>query len=235
MLIQPNGKVFGSVGGGTLENDAIAISNDILKSFSSKIKTYTLREDGGISDSNTDNMICGGEITIFFEYIEPPNRAYIFGAGHVGKALLYHLAKSDWHVTIIDCREEIIKNIDGANRIVIANYNTAFEKESIPPGGYFLITTHSHETDGIILNRIYQSQWNPAYIGMLASTRKAKYIIDNLRNTLGYEPDFSKLYTPVGIDIGGSSPDEIAISIVAQMQSIRYGIKNQRHLRKLNF
>ena len=243
LLITTDGMKSGTVGGGALEMAVIKDAQTVMHDGKSMLKKYNLSDDGKIVDAEATGMICGGKVAIFFEYIAPANRIYIFGAGHVGKAILYHLKNSDFHITVIDNRPEIAEKIIGANNFVISPYEEVFADETtvsdspktlgnVPEGGFFLITTHTHELDYVVLKGIYESNWKPAYIGMLASKRKVETILKKLHEELDEKPDLSILYTPVGLDIGGNSPDEIAISIISQIQAIRYGKTGQKHLKK---
>jgi xanthine dehydrogenase accessory factor len=232
MLVLPDGKRKGTVGGGALEYAAVKEASHILKDKKNYSKKYLLSPDNDIIEGQQTGMLCGGSITLFYEYIGSGARLYIFGAGHIGKALVYHLKYLDYYITLMDNRSDMVETINGVQRRVTVNYETALEGDDIPANSFFIIATHSHALDYVILKRIYEANWNPKYIGLIASKRKSPLMIQQLSEELGKDINLDILYTPVGLDIGGQSPDEIAISVISELQAIRYGKKGHKHMRK---
>jgi len=230
MLVKPDGSKTGTVGGGTLEQIAVKRALSLLKERKNLLEKYDLSGEG---DKNAvkSGMLCGGNVTLFYEYIGTGPRVYIFGAGHVGKALVYHLRKLDYFITVLDSRKEILDELEGAHEKILTGYEKAFEDREIPEGSFFIITTHSHVTDYTVLKKIYEAHVKPSYIGLVASPNKARTLIERLRKELGKGLNLNILYTPVGLDIGGETPHEIAISIISEMQAVRYGKSGHRHLK----
>ncbi len=232
MLVLPDGKRKGTVGGGALEYAAVKKSSHILKDRKNCLKKYLLSPDNDIIDGEQTGMLCGGSITLFYEYIGSGARLYIFGAGHIGKALVYHLKPLNYYITLIDNRDGMVETIDDAQRRITVNYETALKGDDVPANSFFIIATHSHALDYVILKRIYEANWSPKYIGLIASKRKSPLMIQRLSEELGKDINLDILYTPVGLDIGGPSPDEIAISVISELQAIRYDKKGHKHMRK---
>ena len=231
MLVLPDGSRLGTVGGGPLEEIAVKKAEEVLKERKNSLQKYTLSEDNDAKEGEPSGMVCGGNVTLFFEYIKPGVRLYIFGAGHIGKALIYHLKKLNYHITVIDNRKDAVFGIEGADRIITGDYREVLSEEEIPKGGFFVVTTHTHQFDSVVLNRICQFHCNPRYIGLVASRKKAEAIVRGITGELAKkEINFDILYTPVGLDIGGKTPDEIAISIISEIQSVRFN-KGGNHLR----
>ncbi len=231
MLVFADGRKIGTIGGGDLERVVIRDAINVIRSGKSTIKKYLLAEDGTALDSEPTGMLCGGEVSIFFENIVSSTKIFIFGGGHIGKALAYHLKSGDYFTTIIDNRPEIAEKIPDADDIIITDYHNAFENNKLPENSYFVIATHSHELDYLVLKRLIELDCNPSYIGLVASKTKLMTIISRLKKELDYEPNLSVLYSPAGLDIGGNSPDEIAISIVAEIQAVKYKKEHNKHLR----
>jgi xanthine dehydrogenase accessory factor len=233
MLVAGGARQCGTVGGGSLEYAAINRAARVLKDKKSILQKYLLSQDNQIIDEDAEKtgMICGGSITLFFEYIGWGERLYLFGAGHVGKALVYHLKNLNYYTTVLDNREGMVETIDGVQRRATVDYSSALEGEDVPPGGFFIIAAHSHALDYVILKRIYQAGWQPKYIGMVASKRKAPAMVRQLKEEVSEDVDLDILYAPVGLDIGGQAPGEIAISIISEIQAVRFGKNGHKHMK----
>jgi xanthine dehydrogenase accessory factor len=230
MLVYPDGSILGTVGGGTIEKLAIKKAREIFRTGNNYLEEFTMNEPE--SSGTPTGMLCGGTATLFFEYFAPKNHLYIFGAGHVGKALMYHLRNLDYFVTIIDDRKEILDQLEGANEKISRNFEHALKNQSVAENAYFIIATYQHKYDGLVLNRIYKSGWNPKYVGMVSSRSKQKILLDKLKAEVP-DANLENCYIPIGLDIGGGSPDEIALSIIAEIQAVRYG-KSGGYLRDKN-
>jgi xanthine dehydrogenase accessory factor len=228
MLVYPDGSIVGTVGGGTIEKMALEKALKIFKTHENCLEEFTLNEPE--SAGMPTGMLCGGTAALFFEYFAPKNHIYIFGAGHVGKALVYHLRNLDYFVTVIDDRKEVLDQLEGANEKRLNSFEHALDNYPVAENAYFIIVTYQHKYDGLVLNRIYKSGWNPKYVGMVSSRSKQKILLDRLRAEVP-DANLENCFIPVGLDVGGGSPDEIALSIIAEIQSVRYG-KSGGHLRR---
>ncbi len=231
MLVLPDGEKLGTVGGGALEHVALKTAVTVLKEKEGLIKKYILDPECNIIDGEQTGMLCGGQITLFYEYIGSGIPLYIFGAGHIGRALVYHLKTLGYYITLLDSRDEVLKEVSGAQKSITGSYNEILKDEQVREGSYFVIATHSHQLDYLVLKRIYEANWKPAYIGLIASKKKSGTIFARLSEELGKDLDLNILYCPVGLGIGGSTPDEIAISIISELQAVRYGKQGHKHLR----
>ncbi|RKZ18840.1 hypothetical protein DRQ17_02460 [bacterium] len=210
MILDMNGTTYGSVGGGTLEMIALEKANKLLE------KKGTLLEEYRLDEKSTD-MVCGGKTTLFYQYIGPRNRLYIFGGGHIGKEIASIMRGTGFSVVVIDPREV---EIDGAIHIK-EEYNDFLKKHSIEDGAFIVVCTPQHTWDYQVLKNLDGT--NPGYIGLVASKRKFKTIFDKLKKETRNFP-FDVLHSPAGLNIGGRLPKEIAISISAEIQKVRYGL-----------
>jgi xanthine dehydrogenase accessory factor len=231
LLVRSDGTTVGTVGGGELETAVIARAQQLIAQRQGTLVRYTLTEDDHAVEGEVTGMLCGGNVTIFFDYIGRGARAYIYGAGHVGRALAQTLSGLGYYITVIDNRAEMADDVPGADRTLIADFVTALDDEYVAEGAYFLIATPSHDDDYATLRRVMASDWEPIYVGMLGSVQKSSTMRQRLRSDLGDDAPWHVLYTPVGLDVGGSTPAEIAISIASEMQAIRYGKNGHRHMR----
>ena len=231
MLVCADGTTVGTVGGGGLEHAAVSQAAQLLDQKGSQLIKYSLLENGRVADAEPLGMLCGGTISLFYEHLGYEAHVYIFGAGHVGRTLAHYLKNMRCYVIVVDDRPEVALPMESAHRLVTANYGSALEEETVPEGAYFVIGTPSHQADYEVLKRIFTSDWKPCYVGMLASKRKARSLIQRLVEEVENTIDLSVLYSPVGLDLGGRSPDEIAIAIAAEIQALRYGKEGHKHMR----
>ena len=234
MLVLKDGTRTGTVGGGALEFSAVKHAAEILETKTNRLIHYLLSRDNEIIDEKLEKtgMLCGGKASLFFEYMGSGLKLYIFGAGHIGQALAYHFNGLNYYITLIDCREGMVNTIPNVQARITHEYHNVFNEITVPPHSYFIIAAHTHELDYVILKHIYESNLEPSYIGMVASKRKAPAMVEQLKSELGNNIDLTKLYSPVGLDVGGATPHEIAISIIAELQAIQYGKNENKHLRK---
>jgi xanthine dehydrogenase accessory factor len=237
MLVCAEGMSLGTVGGGELERVARIKASELLQARESQLIRYALLEGEQVSETGDDEalpMWCGGRVTLFYEHLGYDTYVYLFGAGHVGSAIAAHLRNLKCYVTVIDNRPEVMAQLPPVNRRIIGDYESALADEQVPQGAYFVIGTPAHAADYEVLKAVMSGGWAPRYVGMLGSRRKSQELIRRLVDELGSAIDLSVLYTPVGLDIGGASPDEIAISIIAEIQALRYGKSGHNHMRSAN-
>jgi len=226
MIVYPDGKISGTVGGGSIEKLAIEKAMTIFKIHKNTTEKYIMDDSG---DGKNTGMICGGTATLFFEYFAPKKHVYIFGAGHIGKALSYHLKQLNYHICLIDDREDVLAEIPDADEKIHAPFVDALNDREVQKNAFFVIATYQHKYDGVVLHKIYGSDWEPKYVGLVASRSKKEKMTEELLKAF---PDarIDVLYTPAGLNIGGTLPHEIAISIISEMQTVANN-KEVKHLR----
>jgi len=225
MIITEKGETFGTVGGGTVEKLVERDALIFLKKRMNKIRKYDLNADKSTSDKAT-GMICGGKMKVYFETHTPKRKVYIFGGGHVSQALEKILPKEKYSIVIIDNREEFsAKSLHPlADELVCEEYENYLEDFKPNTGSYAVIITHGHRFDYNVLRVIIKRELAFEYIGMIGSKMKVQATQDKIKKELG-EVNLERLYSPIGIDIGGSSASEIALSIAAEMQAVEYNRK----------
>ena len=229
MLVYEDGSSTGTVGGGNLEFLAVKKAKVLMNSEENALEQYNLsnREEEGTKTG----MACGGKAMLFFESLKQKKKVYIFGAGHIGKALYELLGNLDLNVTIVDDREEMIQALNNEGEKIHADFSHYIDETNFSKDSYFLLATYQHKHDSTILNKIFKQNLQTSYIGIVASRQTRDELIESLKSEIGENPDLSNVYIPVGLDIGGTdNPYEIALSIAAEIQAIRYG-KTANHLR----
>lgn len=228
MLVDENGKLLeGTIGGGILEEKA---KKDAAKYIKRK-ETILLNYDLDSSSENKNNlpMICGGNVHVFIKVYNSNENLIIVGAGHVSEKIA-ELAKTlDYSITVMDDRKGRLnsKIFPGVENLVHGNIIENLKKISIDKNTLIIIVTHGHVYDQEALEIVLRSK--ASYIGMMGSSNKIKICFQELLKKGYSKEELSKVYTPIGIDIGGESPEEIAMSIMAEIQAIK-NKKNVPHL-----
>lgn len=224
IIIDSEGKKYGTVGGGALEKVVINKCEQLLKERKHDFVDYILDMNATESVGVHVPMLCGGKVSVFYEYIAPKPRLFIFGIGNVGNALLKVMANTGFSVII--CDPEIEPEYEHDHY-----FNNVQEViEMVDAECYVVITTNSHHTDYMILKGILKRGCQPRYLGMLASTKKIDSIKTKLLEEEGIE--LRDVFSPIGFGIGASTAEEIAISIAAQLIAYRNGINEIKDLSK---
>jgi len=217
MIVFEDGSFEGTIGGGVLEKQVIRDAIQCIADLEKTLNSYENR------DTQSDSP-CGGVITVFIEAEQSAPELVVCGAGHVGGCLIKLAASLGYHVTAIDTRETemIAENIKQADSFVrVDNFYEGIKSQSIRPKAYYLVSSFSHETDYQALEAVLEK--DAAYIGMMGSPIKIKTLFDRLKAKGFSDSRLAFINAPVGLQIGGETPPEIALSIMAEMQMIRYG------------
>lgn len=232
MVVNEKNQAFGTVGGGALEYYAREHCKEVLKTRKSYTERYLLNEGKVIKDAVSLPMVCGGVVTLFYEYVGAKDYIYIFGAGHVGQALCNILKTMDYHVTVIDDRKEVFDAFTGADVKINKPFVQFIEEDGIKEDSMIVVCTPSHEHDYNVIDKVIELDIKPKYMGMLCSPDKLKTYLDKTTEKFGKGINFKNFYSPIGLDLGGGSPEEIAISITAEILAIGYHKKGHNHMRE---
>ena len=219
MLVYADGSIAGSVGGGVVEKQATADCLKAMHSGETMLKTYS-----AISQEVADKgMVCGNNMTIFIEPGERLPYLYLCGCGHVAQAVLPLAKMMGYYVVAIDARdisgyEDALKAADELH--ILESFDQIGQLEFVP-GSAFIVCSFSHKTDGDILNVVLGKE--PGYVGMLGGKPKIRALFTKLKENGYSEETLKQVHAPIGLDIGGEKPAEIAMSIMAEIQAARYG------------
>ena len=213
MLILPDGKTAGSVGGGRLEKLVLADAAHAFASGESILKQYRLeaKHEGGIG------MICGGDVDVFIEVHPDARTLLICGGGHVGQALASAASKTGMPVTVVDSRKEYADpaRFPAGTRVIHASPDGEEAASAVNENTYAVITTHTHELDLAALGNLLRR--GAAYVGMIGSRRKIKTLMTKLKEEGFEDGELAQVHTPIGLDISAETPAEIAVSILAEI------------------
>jgi xanthine dehydrogenase accessory factor len=213
MLVFKDGDSYGTIGGGKIEKKIIEDALNVLQEKCPILLHYDLLKDLGMS--------CGGSMDIYIEPHLPMNRLLIFGAGHVGFALAQRAIEFDYDVTLIDNRAEYIDRIQGNSfRKLTGEYNDILPTLVFNEKTYITILTYSHTIDKQILGFCLGKPY--AYLGMMGSHRKTIFTKRLLIEESPLNEDLlQNVDMPIGIGIKAEGPDEISISILAKLISVK--------------
>jgi len=208
MVVLPDGSIFGTIGGGPTEEKA---KKDCLKAIKSKkpsLLSYNYHKK---------KVLCGGEIKVFIEPILTKKDLIICGAGHIGLALSIVGKLLNFNIIIVDNRKTFAnkKRFPHADKILPGNLTQSLKKLSITKNSLIMIATQDHASDFECLKAVVKS--NSAYIGVIASRSKSKAFTKKLKSLKIQNQFIKKIKMPAGLDIGSQTPQEISISIIAQI------------------
>lgn len=214
MLVTFDKKSYGTIGGGRLEFSVIDDAIIVLNTNKTKDFSYTLGPEF--------EQCCGGKVELIIEPMNQSPQLYLFGAGHIGVELCNILKDTPFKITLLDTRENWRTNIEISEQVTYCDLNFDLYKQHINWGlnCYILIMTHDHKLDFEITALALHSKTK--YIGLIGSkTKKAKFN-NLLKNELNFKKGIEPVRCPVGLDTGGVSPNEIAISIAAELLQVYY-------------
>jgi xanthine dehydrogenase accessory factor len=201
LLVRQDGSMIGTIGGGCVEAEVWNAAREVIQTEKPKHLTFNLGQDAAYDNG----LICGGQLDVFVEPVLPIPRAFIFGAGHISKSL------------------------SKVAEVHAAEYEEVFPNLQINETSYVIIVTRGHRDDMRVLKLAIAT---PArYIAMIGSKRKVLNVIRELEKEGIPRAAFERIHAPMGLNIGAVSPEEIAISVAAEMIAVRRGaVSNWRSL-----
>lgn len=222
MIVYADGSISGTVGGGMWEQASIHDALEALKAGKNAVKTYNFN-----SDLAKAGFQCSGELTVFIEVCRDESlQLVVVGGGHVGNAVIRAAKTVGFTVTLVDTRgEDIIgDSIRMADRFVKVNSFADVARADLPRGGYYVVSTYGHMVDGAALGGVL-TRGDAAYIGMLGSRKKVSAIYEKLEQAGFNRADMEGIHSPIGLDLGGETPEELAIAIVGEILAVKNGRK----------
>ena len=226
MVVYPDGRTVGTIGGGCYENDALGKAREALLSRKPKLVKYDLTDDF----AQESGLICGGQMTVYIEPVEPAPQLYIIGAGHVGQQLAHVARPVGFRIHVLDDREKFANDqrFPDADEIIVDSIPDWLHKAEIPPSAYVVVVTRGHTHDLDALRALAARDLR--YVGLIGSRAKVKKIYDALAEEGMPIECLQRVHAPIGLDNGGVSPEEIAISIVAELIAVRRGRIEEPHV-----
>ena len=219
MLVYADGRTVGTIGGGCYENDAFWKAREAIKAHRPLNVKYELNDDF----AQETGLVCGGQMEVFIEPVEASPDVYVFGAGHVGYFVARMARDVGFKVHVVDDREKFAnrERFDKDIDVIVDDIPGWLERHQLPPTSYAVIVTRGHTHDLDALRAVLRAPLR--YIGLIGSKAKIRRIFDYLTEE-GLPPETLRpVHAPIGLDIGAITPQEIAVSIVAELIAVKHG------------
>jgi xanthine dehydrogenase accessory factor len=219
MLVFRDGRTVGTIGGGCYENDAFWKAREALNTRRSRLVHYELSDDL----AEETGLICGGQMDVFIEPIEPAPRLYIIGAGHVGYQLGQIAPTVGFRLHVVDDRQKFANHerFGAADEVVVENVADWARSAEIPESAFVVVLTRGHRQDFDVLRALAGRTFR--YLGLIGSRAKVARLTDALLADGVSAEWLRQLHAPIGFDIGAISPEEIAVAILAELIAVRRG------------
>ena len=215
MIVTKDKNIFGTIGGGKLEFQVIDEAINAINEHKIKEFSYTLGPEF--------EQCCGGKVELIIEPMNQTPDLYLFGAGHIGQEICTILKDTPFNITLLDTRKDWLNNLEKDTTVQYISVDFDLYKQAIKWGSncYVVIMTHDHKLDFEITALALHSKTK--YIGLIGSKTKKNKFNNLLKKELNFEAGISPVHCPVGLDIGGHTPKEIAISVAAELLKEHYG------------
>jgi len=217
LLVREDGSMTGTIGGGCVEAEVWNAAREVIETEKPKHLSFNLGQDAAYDNG----LICGGQLDVFVEPVLPIPHAFIFGAGHISKSLSKVATLAGFATVVVDNREAFAnrERFPEASEVHADEYEEIFPKLAINESSYVIIVTRGHRDDMRVLKLAMGTQ--ARYISMIGSKRKVINVIRELEREGMPREAFERIHAPMGLDIGAISPEEIAISVAAEMIAVR--------------
>jgi xanthine dehydrogenase accessory factor len=223
MLVREDGSIAGTIGGGCVEAEVWEAAREVMKSEKPQSLTFNLNNN----PKYDTGLVCGGTLEIYIEPVLPVATLYIFGAGHVAWNLYKVARLAGFDVVVTDDRESYAnrERFPDARDIYADEYERVMSQLAPNDSSYIVIVTRGHRDDMRVLR--WAAETPAKYVGMIGSQRKTIAIYKELEKEGIAAEKLARVYAPVGLDIGAITPEEIAVSIVAELIALRRGSQAQ--------
>lgn len=220
MLVREDGVSVGTIGGGCVENEMVRRARLAIASRRAELASYELTAD----QAGEDGLVCGGRMQVFVNPLEPEPVLLVFGAGHVAVPLCRMARLAGFHVEVTDDRVQFAnaERFPEARRIVVDEVAAAAGQMALGPGAYAVVVTRGHKGDADALHAVLGRGLR--YVGLLGSRPKMVHVFADLRERGVPPSELEKVHVPMGLAIGARTPEEIAVSILAELIAVRRGV-----------
>ncbi|HHI80971.1 MAG TPA: xanthine dehydrogenase [Planctomycetes bacterium] len=220
LLVREDGTFVGTVGGGCLEAEVFEAAKEVMRDEKTRTLSFRLNE----FDTPENGLLCGGEVTVFVEPLTVPS-LHIFGGGHISRVLAQVAAIAGFRVEVYEDREAFVseERFPSASALHCGDFREQAQNLFLGPLSYVVVVTRGHKGDGEVLLGLSQAQGKARYVGMIGSRTKKRVLFRKLEEEGVPVEWLARVHSPVGLDIGAMSHEEICISILAEMIAERRG------------
>jgi xanthine dehydrogenase accessory factor len=220
MLVCADGRLVGTIGGGCLEAEMTRRARHAISVRKPELASYDLTPD----EAREDGLVCGGRMQVFIEPIEGTPVLCLFGAGHVALPLSRMAKACGFRVEVADDRAKFAnaERFPDADQIVVDDLPRAAEQMTLGPNTYAVVVTRGHKGDAVALEAILSRELR--FVGLLGSRTKIVHIFAALVEGGTPRERLLRVHAPLGLEIGARTPEEIAVSILAEMIAVRRGV-----------
>jgi xanthine dehydrogenase accessory factor len=220
MVVYPDGRIVGTIGGGCVEAEMTWRASQSIESRKPQMASYELTAD----QAGEDGLVCGGRMQVFIEPIEGTPTLCLFGAGHVAQPLARMAKAAGFRVEVVDDRVKFAnrERFPDADQVVVEEFTQAAGHLTLGRNTYAVVVTRGHKGDSEALESLVGRGLR--YVGLLGSRPKLVHLVSGLEEKGVPREALAEIRCPVGLDIGATSPEEIAVSILAEMIAIRRGV-----------
>jgi xanthine dehydrogenase accessory factor len=230
MLVFGDGRMVGTIGGGCYENDAFWKAREAITARKPQLVHYELSDDF----AQETGLVCGGQMDVYIEPIEPSPELYVIGAGHVGTELATLAHAVGFEVHVVDDREKFASRdrFPDVASVIAEDIPTWIARTELPPHAYVVIVTRGHTNDLEALRALAPRDLR--YLGLIGSRAKVARIYEALQQDGIPGECLKRVHAPIGLDIGAVTPQEIAVSILAELIAVKHGKLSGRDTENLS-
>ena len=217
LLVREDGSMVGTIGWGCVEAEVWNAAREVIETEKPRQLRFNLGQDAAYDNG----LICGGQLDVFIEPVLPIPTAFLFGAGHISKSLSKVASLAGFRTVVVDNREAFAnrERFPEADEVIAAEYEETFGKLEVNESSYLVIVTRGHRNDMRVLRWAIET---PArYVGMIGSKRKTLGVIKELEKEGVPRERFERLHSPMGLELGAITPEEIAVAVVGEMIGVR--------------
>jgi xanthine dehydrogenase accessory factor len=220
MVVYPDGRIVGTIGGGCVEAEMTWRARQSIEARKPQVASYDLTPD----QAGEDGLVCGGRMQVFIEPIEGTPTLCLFGAGHVAQPLARMAKASGFRVQVADDRIKFAnrERFPDVDLLVVDDFAAAARQMTLGPNSYAVVVTRGHKGDAEALRAVVGKGLR--FVGLLGSRPKLVHLVSGLEEAGVPVDDLSEIHCPLGIEIGAVSPEEIAVSVLAQMIAVRHAV-----------
>jgi xanthine dehydrogenase accessory factor len=224
MVVYPDGRIVGTIGGGCVEAEMTWRARQVIEDRRSQVASYELTAD----QAGEDGLICGGRMEVFIEPIEGTPTLCLFGAGHVAQPLARMAKAAGFRVEVADDRVKFAnrERFPDADLVLVDDIASAASQMTLGPDSYAVVVTRGHRGDEEALAACLGKGLR--FVGLLASRPKFVLIAVALEERGIRAEEVATIHSPLGLDLGATTPEEIAVSVLAEMIAVRRGVSPER-------